>query len=101
MADELDFFAEAAEPRKEMLADLHICCHREIVIVLFKIECILTLAESLNPVFADVLRLATGCEQVIVAVVKQLHAYVLLGLFFFINARCNKVPCYPRYIKQK
>lgn len=71
VADELDFFAEAAEPRKELLADLHICCHREMVIVLLKIKCVLTLAEALDPVFADVLRLATGCEQVIVAVVKQ------------------------------
>ena len=87
MADEFDFFAEAAEPRKELLADLHICCHREMVVVLFKKECVLTLAEALNPV--------------IVAVVKQLHAYALLGLFFLINARCNKVPCYPHNIKQK
>ena len=71
------------------------------VVVLLEIECVLALAEALDPVFADVLRLATGCEQVIVAVVKQLHAYVLLGLFFLINARCNKVPCYPHNIKQK
>lgn len=49
MADELDFFAEAAEPRKELLADLHICCHREMVVVLLKVECVLTLTEAVDP----------------------------------------------------
>lgn len=48
VADEFDFFAEAAEPRKELLADLHICCHCEMVVILFKIECVLALAEALD-----------------------------------------------------